>query len=77
MSDATFENLQSLDGKPNSVANYPWSYDPTLIEDYYESMGYKPAYMRDFSDSNEEAECDYILRTLYGSLKRKWDFLYA
>ena len=69
MSDLSYQRFKSEVGKPNMVADYPWSYDALLMREYFEGTGYKPAYLRTIDDDHESDKYEYICDALYGSLK--------
>ena len=72
MNDQAYQTLQTLKGKPNNLIEYPWSYDPLLMAEYFNGMAYKPAYLRDLDLKTEDNQRnDYILNTLYATLKTK------
>lgn len=51
--------------------DYPWSYDPLLMREYFEGSGYKPVYLRNTDDNCLVKEYDYVAEKLYGLLKKK------
>ena len=69
MSDISFEQLLKQSGQPSQATDYPWSYDPVLMQEYFVGMGYKPVYMRDFENHEELENSDRILNALYQPLK--------
>lgn len=75
MSESSYNKFVSEVGRVNMGADYPWSYDPLLMREYFEGTGYKPGYLWDAeAEAWDKDRYRYICNALYGSLKAKGDF---